>query len=147
MPKTGWTTPVERAAALLCVLLISLLIAFVYAQQALRQLQERKYKQQLEQAAQEARAANAAKTRFLFNMSHDIRTPMNAILGFAAMAEENLTDTERVKDSLDKVQLAGRELLNLINEVLNISRIESGATKSAMERADLRELARAMGRL
>ena len=147
VPKAGWTTQAERVVAALCVLLISLLITFVYWQQAVRQLQERKYKQQLEQAAQEARAANAAKTRFLFNMSHDIRTPMNAILGFAAMAEENLEDTGRVKDSLDKVQLAGRELLDLINEVLNISRIESGAMKLAIERADLRELAHAMGLL
>ena len=144
LPKAGWLTPRLRIICFTCGVLISLLISFLYWQYALRQAQEKIYKGELEKAAAEARAANEAKTRFLFNMSHDIRTPMNAILGFAHIAEENYSDPAQVRASLEKVRLAGNELLNLINEILNISRIESGAMKPAMEAADLRELCHAM---
>ena len=73
-----------------------------------------------------ADAANKAKSVFLFNMSHDIRTPMNAILGFTRIAKNHIDDRERVLESLEKTELSGETLLNLINEVLEMSRIESG---------------------
>lgn len=144
MPEAGWITSSEMMISVLCVIVVSFLITFVYWQYSVRQYQKKIYKEELEKTAAEARTANEAKTRFLFNMSHDIRTPMNAILGFANMAEENISDQEKVQDSLRKVKIAGKELLDLINEVLNISRIESGAMKPVMERADLYDLCRTM---
>jgi len=77
-------------------------------------------------ARDEAERANKAKTDFLFNMSHDIRTPMNAIIGFTDMAMKHIDDKERVFDSLGKTKEAGELLLSLINDILDMSRIESG---------------------
>ena len=87
---------------------------------------EKEQQEALRTARLEAEAANEAKSRFLFNMSHDIRTPMNAILGFANMAQKHIDDKSVVTDSLSKVSTAGNYLLSLINEVLDIARIESG---------------------
>ena len=77
-------------------------------------------------AAKEAAAANKAKTDFLSTMSHDIRTPMNAIIGLTAIAEKNLGDTESVGENLRKISMAGNHLLTLINDILDISKVESG---------------------
>ncbi len=74
----------------------------------------------------EAESANRAKTNFLSSMSHDIRTPMNAIVGMTAIAEKSLDDREQVKDCLGKIDLASNHLLTLINDILDISRVESG---------------------
>ena len=82
--------------------------------------------QQLLEAREAAEAANRAKTEFLFNMSHDIRTPMNAIIGFTNIAMKHISDSDKVIDCLDKTQKAGSMLLSLINSVLEVSRIESG---------------------
>ena len=76
--------------------------------------------------AREAEAANRAKTDFLSTMSHDIRTPMNAIIGLTTIAEKNLGDQEAVADNLRKISLAGNHLLTLINDILDISKVESG---------------------
>ncbi len=76
--------------------------------------------------AREAEAANRAKTDFLSTMSHDIRTPMNAIIGLTTIAEKNLGDREAVSDNLRKIGLAGSHLLTLINDILDISKVESG---------------------
>ena len=80
----------------------------------------------LQEALAQAQLANQSKTKFLFNMSHDIRTPMNAILGFSDMAEKYIDDKDRALDSLKKVKVAGEHLLRLINDVLDMARIESG---------------------
>ncbi|MEA5051189.1 MAG: ATP-binding protein [Oscillospiraceae bacterium] len=74
----------------------------------------------------EAEKANKAKTNFLSTMSHDIRTPMNAIIGMTAVAEQNLDDREQVEDCLKKTRLASNQLLTLINDILDISKVESG---------------------
>ncbi len=79
--------------------------------------------------AMEAEHANKAKTDFLSTMSHDIRTPMNAIIGLTAIAEKNLGDVESTRESLRKVSLAGNHLLTLINDILDISKVESGKLK------------------
>ena len=71
-----------------------------------------------------AEAASKAKTDFLSSMSHDIRTPMNGIIGMTAIAASHLDDKERVKDSLEKITKASRHLLSLINEVLDMNKIE-----------------------
>ena len=76
--------------------------------------------------AREAEAANKAKTDFLSTMSHDIRTPMNAIIGLTAIAEKKLDDREAIAENLRKISLAGNHLLTLINDILDISKVESG---------------------
>ena len=80
-------------------------------------------------AAQEAESANKAKTDFLSTMSHDIRTPMNAIIGLTTIAEKNLGDVESTGESLRKISLASNHLLTLINDILDISKVESGKLK------------------
>lgn len=82
--------------------------------------------QALENAVKAAESANRAKSTFLSNMSHDIRTPMNAIIGFSTLASANIGNDEKVKDYLSKILSSGNHLLSLINDVLDMSRIESG---------------------
>lgn len=81
---------------------------------------------ELQEARDAAESANRAKSTFLFNMSHDIRTPMNAIMGFSAMAEKYVDQPEKVLDCLKKLNVSGDHLLKLINDVLDMARIESG---------------------
>lgn len=89
-------------------------------QERIRQAQE------LQTAKEEAESANRAKSIFLFNMSHDIRTPMNAIMGFSEMAKRYVTEPDKVLDALQKINVSGEHLLKLINNVLDMARIESG---------------------
>ncbi len=88
--------------------------------------EDRRQRDVLLQALQAAERANASKTLFLNNMSHDIRTPMNGIIGMTAIARAHLDDRERVQDCLNKIAGASKHLLSLINDVLDVSRIESG---------------------
>ena len=83
----------------------------------------------LQVVAREAEFANRAKTDFLSTMSHDIRTPMNAIIGLTTIAEKNIGDAESTRESLRKIGLAGNHLLTLINDILDISKVESGKLK------------------
>ena len=94
------------------------------ARKAANETQELNAKLQV--AVEKAESANRAKSAFLSNMSHDIRTPMNAIIGFTTLALSNIDDTERVKDYLGKTLASSKHLLSLINDVLDMSRIESG---------------------
>ncbi len=87
------------------------------------------FNKRLQIAAREAEAANKAKTDFLSTMSHDIRTPMNAIIGLTTIAEKNLGDVASTRESLRKISLAGNHLLTLINDILDISKVESGKLK------------------
>lgn len=87
---------------------------------------EEQQKEMLVQAVERAEAANHAKSDFLSRMSHDIRTPMNAILGMTSVATMHIDEKERVLDALGKITVSGKHLLGLINEVLDMSRIESG---------------------
>lgn len=87
---------------------------------------EEDYKIKLINARDEAQMASRAKSAFLFNVSHDIRTPMNAILGFVSLAKKNCDEKEKMMEYLDKVEVAGNHLLNLINDVLSMARVESG---------------------
>ncbi len=87
------------------------------------------FNKRLQAAARKAESANKAKTDFLSTMSHDIRTPMNAIIGLTAIAEKNTADEESTKESLRKISLAGNHLLTLINDILDISKVESGKLK------------------
>ncbi|EEG55307.1 hybrid sensor histidine kinase/response regulator, partial [Enterocloster asparagiformis] len=94
----------------------------------------------LEDAYQAARVANDAKTNFLSSMSHDIRTPMNAIMGMAVIAQANLGNPEKLTDCLSKISTSSRHLLGLINEVLDMSRIESGKIDLSSEMVSLPDL-------
>ena len=84
------------------------------------------FNKKLKATAREAASASKAKTDFLSTMSHDIRTPMNAIIGLTAISEKNIEDTEAVKENLRKITLASNHLLTLINDILDISKVESG---------------------
>lgn len=103
-------------------------------------MMEQKSKQALKDAYEAANRANQAKSDFLSHMSHDIRTPMNAIIGMTAIAATHLDDKERVADCLAKVTSSSKHLLTLINEVLDMSKIESGKMELTEEEINLPEL-------
>ena len=91
------------------------------------------------EALQTAENANKAKTDFLSNMSHDIRTPMNAIIGYANLATRHVNDTEKLSRYLEKIQVCGEELLSLLNNVLNLARIENNKTEMEYTVSNVRE--------
>ncbi len=99
-----------------------------------------KQKTNLQDALAAAQHANKAKTTFLNNMSHDIRTPMNAIIGFTSLAAAHIDNTEQVQDYLAKITTSSNHLLSLINDVLDMSRIESGKVKIEEKEASLPEI-------
>ncbi|MBE5901381.1 MAG: response regulator [Lachnospiraceae bacterium] len=101
---------------------------------------EEQAKLALKEAYETADAANRAKTDFLSRMSHDIRTPMNAIIGMTDLAKEYIDDKERVKDSLEKITMSSQHLLGLINDVLDMSKIESGKLQIREESFSIQEL-------
>ena len=109
---------------LIGVVSVGLLILFLFDLLSILNLNRR-----LQTAAREAESANKAKTDFLSTMSHDIRTPMNAIIGLTTIAEKNLGDVESTEESLRKISLASNHLLTLINDILDISKVESGKLK------------------
>lgn len=99
----------------------------------------KRVEQALRDAFYQAQRANSAKTLFMSQMSHDIRTPLNSILGMAAIAQEHIDDRERVIDCMNKIEYSGRHLLEIINNVLDLSSIESGKTTLATEDFDMRK--------
>lgn len=101
---------------------------------------EMEQKAVIEEALQQARKASKAKTDFLSNMSHDIRTPMNAIVGFATIAAGHMDNKEKVQDCLTKIMVSSNHLLALINDILDMSRIESGKINIHEQEANLSEL-------
>lgn len=102
--------------------------------------EQERQREALEDAYQTSRIANEAKTNFLSAMSHDIRTPMNAIMGMAVIAQSNLGNQDKLADCLNKISTSSRHLLGLINEVLDMSRIESGKINLSSEVVSLPEL-------
>ncbi len=123
------------AVASCSIILVALLILFlVYMRMAWWQLRE------IENARLEAERANRAKSEFLSNMSHDIRTPMNAIVGMTAIASANLNDTQQIQNCLKKITLSSKHLLGLINDVLDMSKIENGKMTLNMDQVSLREV-------
>lgn len=101
-------------------------VEFVVENISAQREKELEAKEALERAYEAANKANVSKSAFLTNMSHDIRTPMNAIVGFSAIAAAHLDDKERVRDCISKITASSKHLLAIINEVLDMSRIESG---------------------
>lgn len=117
------------------VLLFDMIMLYTIFHKSLTALQEKESRRraELEKALEEARYANLAKSSFLFNMSHDIRTPMNAVLGFIRIAKNHIQDKERVMDALEKADMSSHHMLSIINDVLDMSRIESGKMEFQME--------------
>lgn len=103
-------------------------------------LRSRRFRAEAEKALHKAEEASAAKTEFLSNMSHDIRTPINGIMGMLDIAEENFDDKARVKDCITKMRGAASHLLSLVNDVLDMSKIESGSMQMLNTPFDLRVL-------
>ena len=101
---------------------------------------QREQTQALQDALMQAQRANQAKTTFLSNMSHDIRTPMNAIIGFATIAVSHIDNKDHVKDCLQKVLSSSNHLLSLINDILDMSRIESGKVQIKEQECNISEL-------
>lgn len=102
---------------------------------------ENQQKEILQSALEQAKKASAAKTIFLSNMSHDIRTPMNAILGYTEIATRNMTNLSKLEDSLDKITQASKHLLGILNDVLDFSQIESGNVGLNLLQTDLYQIA------
>lgn len=119
-----------------CVIILAALVAVFIRYYHLTRQQI----SQLEEARQEALLANKAKSEFLSNMSHDIRTPMNAIVGMTAIATANMDNTQQVQNCLRKIALSSKHLLGLINDVLDMSKIESGKMTLNMDQVSLREV-------
>lgn len=116
------------------VVLLMLLVFVRYFQMSNAQIAE------LEESRRKAEEASKFKSEFLANMSHDIRTPMNAIVGMTAIATAHLNDGEQVKNCLRKIALSSKQLLGLINDVLDMSKIESGKMTLTMENTSMKEI-------
>ncbi len=113
-------------AAVIAILIAALMAVCVYIGLRKQRIREKERQQMLNDAAVAAEAANKAKSTFLFNMSHDIRTPMNAIIGYAELAGRNMYDAGKLGGYLVKIQVCGKKMLSLLDNVLELSRIESG---------------------
>ncbi len=133
----------SRDIIVIFVIMLTLIVLFVCIVAHLRRksyfLLERK-NEELRTAIEEAQRANRAKTEFLSHMSHDIRTPINGIMGMLNIAEKNPGDLERQADCREKIKTSASHLLSLINDVLDISKLEKGKAEFAREVFDLKEL-------
>ena len=126
VPENGWISSIQKSLTVIIAIAIAILMAEGYQQVGMRRYREYIHEKELEKAAEEARIASEAKTRFLFNMSHDIRTPMNAIIGFSDLLEKHIDDQTKVTEYIEKIKSSSSFLLSLINYVLEMARIESG---------------------
>ena len=137
VPSNGWIPVSYWFLAIAASYIFSLLVATIYYQISSKKHREKQYAVDLKKAAELAKSANEAKTRFLFNMSHDIRTPMNAIIGFSGLLEKNLQNEEKAKEYLGKICSSGNLLMTIINQILEIARIESGTIALQLKAEDI----------
>lgn len=126
VPKQGWINTYVMRSLVVASILIDFLVTAAIAQFEIRHRKDLEYASQIEWQAKKAQEASAAKSRFLFSMSHDIRTPMNAIMGYTELMEKNVGNIEKEKDYLSKIHSSSKFLLDLINSILEMARIESG---------------------
>lgn len=143
-PEHGWITYGQKLLTGIAAMLIAFFITIIFYQLELKRYKERLYAERIQRSAEEARMANAAKTRFLFNMSHDIRTPMNAIIGFTHLLSDNLADMKKSREYIGKIQASSNLLLMIINQVLEMARIESGKTVLNKQTVNLREVVQSL---
>lgn len=144
VPQGGWVSTTQAAGGYFLVIALTILVTLGYWQFELRRYRDQVHAEELEKAAKEAQLANEAKTRFLFNMSHDIRTPMNAIIGFSELLEKHMDEKERARDYIQKIRSSSSFLLSLINYVLEMARIESGKATLKREVGYFEELKEAL---
>ena len=137
IPSRGWIPSSYWIMCIAISYIFSLLIGTVFYLTSSKKHRERKYEAELKKSAEQAKNANEAKTRFLFNMSHDIRTPMNAIVGFSGLLEKNLQNEKKAKEYLGKIQSSSNLLLMIINQVLEMARIESGTAVLQLKAEDM----------
>ena len=137
IPKAGWFSDQQLSLGIAIATIIGMMAAYACWELMNRHQKDLQHEAALEKSAQEARAANEAKTRFLFNMSHDIRTPMNAIIGFSELLEKHIDEKDKVLDYTEKIRSSSAFLLSLINYVLEMARIESGKAVLKEETGDL----------
>ena len=137
IPKAGWFSDKQLLLGIVIATIIGMMAAYACWELMNRHQKDLQHEAALEKSAQEARAANEAKTRFLFNMSHDIRTPMNAIIGFSELLEKHIDEKDKVLDYTEKIRSSSAFLLSLINYVLEMARIESGKAVLKEETGDL----------
>lgn len=137
IPKAGWFSDKQLLLGIVIATIIGMMAAYACWELMNRHQKDLQHEAALEKSAQEARAANEAKTRFLFNMSHDIRTPMNAIIGFSELLEKHIDEKDKVLDYTEKIRSSSAFLLSLINYVLEMGRIESGKAVLKEETGDL----------
>ena len=140
VPDEGWISIYQWIAVIAVSCITSLMGATIFNQVRSKKYRENQYAVELKKSAEQAREASEAKTRFLFNMSHDIRTPMNAIIGFSDLLGKNLDNEEKVREYLKKIKSSGNFLMTIINQVLEVARIESGTAILKTEAANLSEL-------
>lgn len=140
IPKGGWISIIQKVVELVLAVLLSVLVTGAYMQIEMQRQKDALHAKEMEKMAKEARKANEAKSRFLFNMSHDIRTPMNAIIGFADLLEKHIDDKEKVRKYIEKIKTSSIFLLSLINYVLEMARIESGKAILKQEVGDTKQL-------
>lgn len=126
VPKQGWINTYVMRSLVVASILIDFLVTAAIAQFEIRHRKDLEYASQIEWQAKKAQEASAAKSRFLFSMSHDVRTPMNAIMGYTELMEKNIGNAEKEKDYLSKIHSSSKFLLDLINSILEMARIESG---------------------
>ena len=137
VPFQGWVPMSYKIFGSIVSVLVAILLSMGYWQIILRREKEAVYAKQIEKVATEAQHANQAKTRFLFNMSHDIRTPMNAIIGYTQLLENNLDNKKQALDYISKLKSSSTILLSLINYILEMTQIESGKLDLKKEIGDL----------
>ena len=140
VPENGWVTMTQKLWGLLISVMTALIVMIIYLQFKMRRYRDELHEKELEKAVLEAKNANEAKTRFLFNMSHDIRTPMNAIIGFSELLEKHIDEKDKAIDYLGKIKSSSNFLLSLINYVLEMARIESGKLVLKKEVGSVTEL-------
>mgnify|MGYP002549394867 FL=1 len=140
VPFQGWIPMSYKIFGSIVSVLVAILLSMGYWQIILRREKEAVYTKQIEKVATEAQHANQAKTRFLFNMSHDIRTPMNAIIGYTQLLENNLDNKKQALDYISKLKSSSTILLSLINYILEMTQIESGKLDLKKEIGDLDDL-------
>ena len=140
IPKAGWFSDQQLSLGIAIATIIGIMAAYACWELMNRHQKDLQHEAALEKSAQEARAANEAKTRFLFNMSHDIRTPMNAIIGFSELLEKHIDEKDRAVDYIAKIKSSSSFLLSLINYVLEMARIESGKASLKIELGSYSEL-------
>lgn len=140
VPKEGWISIYQWIAVIVSAIIIAMMGATIFDQICSKKRREKQYAAELKKSAEQAKEASEAKTRFLFNMSHDIRTPMNAIIGFSDLLGKNLKNEEKAREYLGKIKSSGNFLMTIIDQVLEKARIESGTAVLKMQAENLSEM-------